>query len=155
CGTALAIEHNGDVYACDHYVYPEFRRGNIRDTPLKDLVLAPEQVQFGLDKRDTLPGYCRECEVRFACQGECPKHRFLKTPQGEWGLTSVGAGYRAYSRHMDPYMRLMTSLLHARRAPAEIMGRVLAQDAAAAAARSPRPKAPVPPGRNDPCPCGS
>jgi uncharacterized protein len=154
CGRALAVEHNGDVYACDHYVYPEFRRGNLRDTPLAEMVLSAEQVKFGADKRDTLPRYCRECEVRFACNGECPKHRFLKTPHGEFGLNYLCAGYRKFFNHIDPYMRTMAGLLHAGRAPAEVMGMVLARDAAEAAKR-PAPKAPAAPGRNDPCPCGS
>jgi uncharacterized protein len=142
CGTALAMEHNGDVYACDHYVYPEYRRGNIMETPLKELVAAPEQRKFGQDKSDTLPRYCRRCEVRFACNGECPKHRFLKTPDGEWGLNYLCAGYKRFFTHIAPYMQTMTQLLQERRAPAEIMN-LLAQP----------PTKSV--GRNDPCPCGS
>jgi uncharacterized protein len=142
CGSALAIEHNGDVYACDHYVYPEYKRGNILETPLKEMVASAEQVKFGQDKSDTLPRYCRQCEVRFACNGECPKHRFLKTPDGEWGLNYLCAGYKKFFTHIDPYMQTMTRLLNARRAPAEIM-QILAQAPARAV------------GRNDPCPCGS
>ena len=142
CGSALAIEHNGDVYACDHYVYPEYRRGNIRETPLLEMVQSPEQQQFGQDKSDTLPQYCRRCEVRFACNGECPKHRFLKTPDGEWGLNYLCAGYKRFFTHIDPAMRTMTQLLAARRAPAEIMDLL---------PRSPSKSI----GRNDPCPCGS
>jgi len=72
CGKALAVEHNGDVYSCDHYVYPEWRLGNLRDRPLAEMVASAEQVKFGQDKSDTLPRYCRECDVRFACHGECP-----------------------------------------------------------------------------------
>src|SRR5262249_28273711 len=82
CGSAMAIEHNGDLYSCDHYVYPENKLGNIIENPLSTLVNSRQQQQFGQDKRDTLPGYCRECDFRFACNGECPKHRFLRTPDG-------------------------------------------------------------------------
>ncbi len=83
CGTNLAVEHNGDVYSCDHYVYPTYRIGNLREMPLAELAGLPEQLQFGRDKADTLPRYCRECSVRFACNGKCPKHHFLQTPDGE------------------------------------------------------------------------
>lgn len=142
CGSALAMEHNGDVYSCDHYVYPEYRLGNILETSLKELVAAPEQVKFGQDKADTLPRYCRRCDVRFACNGECPKHRFLKTPDGEWGLNYLCAGYKRFFHHIDPYMKTMTSLLNARRPPAEIMEMLSRSE-------------PKSVGRNDPCPCGS
>jgi uncharacterized protein len=142
CGTALAMEHNGDVYACDHYVYPEYRRGNIMETPLRELVAAPAQRQFGQDKSDLLPRYCRRCEVQFACNGECPKHRFLRTPDGEWGLNYLCAGYKRFFTHIAPYMTTMTQLLRAGRPPAEIMP-LLAHPPARAV------------GRNEPCPCGS
>jgi uncharacterized protein len=153
CGTALAMEHNGDVYSCDHYVYPEYRLGNIRDTPLIELIASPEQVKFGQDKRDTLPRYCRECEVRFACNGECPKHRFIRTPEGEWGLNYLCAGYKKYYAHVDPYMRAMANLLHAGRSPMEIMAMVAQQDQRSAAAKQQNLWKTA--GRNDPCPCGS
>ena len=142
CGSALALEHNGDVYSCDHYVYPEYRLGNLLETPLRELVASPQQVKFGKDKADTLPRYCKRCEVRFACNGECPKHRFLKTPDGEWGLNYLCAGYKRFFNHIAPYMTTMAQLLQARRAPAEIMP-LLARPAVFAA------------GRNAPCPCGS
>jgi len=86
CGLALALEHNGDVYSCDHFVEPRYRLGNISDRPLVDLVASDQQRQFGLDKRDKLPRYCRECDVRFSCHGGCPKDRFVHTPDGEPGL---------------------------------------------------------------------
>src|SRR5512140_767742 len=104
CGSALALEHNGDVYSCDHYVYPENRLGNVMENPLASLVNSPQQRKFGLDKRDTLPRYCRECEVRFACNGECPKHRFIRTPSGEEGLNYLCQGYKLFFKHIDPYM---------------------------------------------------
>jgi uncharacterized protein len=121
CGLALALEHNGDLYACDHFVEPGYRRGNILETPLSRLVASPDQRRFGLDKRDTLPAYCRTCDVRFACHGECPRNRFSKTPAGEEGLNYLCAGYKLFFHHIDRPMRIMTDLLRRRRAPAEIM----------------------------------
>src|SRR5262249_51441742 len=85
CGAAMAIEHNGDLYSCDHYVYPENKLGNIMSSPLESMVASTEQRKFGTAKRNSLPRYCRECEVRFACNGECPKHRFAFAPDGEAG----------------------------------------------------------------------
>jgi uncharacterized protein len=124
CGSALAIEHNGDVYSCDHYVYPKFKLGNLTQTPLAQLVESPFQRKFGQDKLDALPRYCIECDVRFACHGECPKHRFIRTPTGDPGLNYLCAGYKAFFTHVDPYMKQMSMLLHARRAPAEIVGMI-------------------------------
>ncbi len=124
CGTALAMEHNGDVYSCDHYVYPEYRLGNIMNASLGEMVGSGFQRQFGQDKSDKLPKYCRECDVRFACHGECPKHRFIRTPDGEPGLNYLCAAYQQFFRHVDPYMKQMTALLRAGRAPAEIMTHV-------------------------------
>lgn len=121
CGSALALEHNGDLYACDHYVEPGYLLGNIHQQRLLDLVSSAKQRQFGLDKRETLPGYCLECEVRFACQGECPRNRFLATPQGQPGLNYLCAGYRAFFNHVDAPMRLMAQLLQAGKPAAEIM----------------------------------
>lgn len=121
CGSSLAIEHDGGVYPCDHYVYPELRLGNILTGALGDMVNAPSQVRFGADKCDTLPRMCRACDVRFACHGECPKHRFLKTPDGAPGLNYLCAGYKRFFHHIDPHMRAMAGLLDAGRAPAEIM----------------------------------
>jgi len=123
CGLALALEHNGDLYACDHYVEPDYLLGNIRDTPLIELVASEKQVRFGLDKRDTLPRYCRRCKVRFACHGGCPKNRFTRTPDGEPGLNYLCAGYKAFFTHIDRPMRIMADLLRRGRAPAEIMRR--------------------------------
>jgi uncharacterized protein len=148
CGTALALEHNGDLYSCDHFVEEDHRLGNIADTPMADLVSSDRQRSFGLAKRDTLPGYCRACDVRFACHGGCPKDRFIETPDGEPGLNYLCAGYKAFFNHVDAPMREMSRLLRAGRAPSEIMARYAADDAriAASVARA---------GRNDPCPCGS
>lgn len=121
CGSSLAIEHNGDVYPCDHYVYPGFPLGNVVSATLDEMVNSARQVKFGLDKREGLPRHCRECDVRFACHGECPKHRFLRAPDGEPGLNYLCAGYKRFFRHIDPHMRAMSRLLDAGRAPAEVM----------------------------------
>jgi len=111
CGTALALEHNGDLYSCDHFVEPAYRLGNIQQVHMLELVTSEQQRQFGLAKRDTLPAYCRQCTVRFACHGECPKNRFIATPAGEPGLNYLCAGYKAFFTHIDPAMRLMSDLL--------------------------------------------
>jgi len=121
CGRAIAIEHDGSVYACDHYVYPQYRLGRLGERTLANMVDSPAQRKFGADKRDTLPAYCRRCEFRFACHGECPKHRFLDTPDGEPGLNYLCAGYRHFFRHIDPYMRKMAELLRQQRPAAQIM----------------------------------
>lgn len=121
CGRALVIEHNGDIYSCDHYVYPRYHLGNLLNTSLAAMVDSPQQHAFGLAKSATLPRYCRECPVRFACHGECPKHRFLNTPDGEPGLNYLCAGYKKFFMHIDSPMRTMGALLAMRQAPANIM----------------------------------
>jgi uncharacterized protein len=121
CGRALAVEHNGDLYSCDHYVYPRYKLGNLMNTAIATLVDSPEQQAFGSAKSATLPRYCRECPVRFACHGECPKHRFLKTPAGEPGLNYLCAGYKKFFTHIDAPMKTMAALLDLQRAPSGIM----------------------------------
>jgi uncharacterized protein len=121
CGRAFVLEHNGDLYACDHFVEPGHCLGNILEQPLFELVDSPAQRRFGLEKRDRLPGYCRDCDVHFACQGECPRNRFIQAPGGEAGLNYLCAGYRLFFRHVDPPMRRMADLLRQGRSPAEIM----------------------------------
>ena len=148
CGAALAMEHNGDVYSCDHFVEPRHKLGNLQDIPLIEMVGSDRQRQFGLAKRDTLPRYCRECEVRFVCNGGCPKDRVLHTPDGEPGLNYLCAGFKAFFTHIDRPMQLMAAELRANRPPANIM-RILAQEEAEMRRRFSRA------GRNDPCPCGS
>ncbi len=128
CGRALAIEHNGDLYACDHYVLPDYKLGNIRDTPLAVMVDSPRQTEFGNAKRDTLPGYCRGCEVRFACNGECPKNRFVRTPDGEPGLNYLCAGYKYFLNYIRPYMQIMATLLRQEKPPALIMEILASQE---------------------------
>lgn len=121
CGAALAMEHNGDVYSCDHFVYPENKLGNIMDRPIAQLAVLPQQIKFGEAKEKALPRACIECDVRFACNGECPKHRFLKTEDGEGGLNYLCAGYKHFFHHIDPYMRFMASELKSQRPPANVM----------------------------------
>lgn len=122
CGRSLVLEHNGDLYSCDHFVGPGHRLGNILERPMLELVNSSPQRQFGQAKCDWLPAYCRACDVRFACQGECPRNRFIKTPDGkEEGLNYLCAGYRLFFRHVDQPMRRMANLLRLGRAPAEIM----------------------------------
>jgi len=121
CGAALAIEHNGDLYSCDHYVYPKYRLGNLMNQNLGEMAQSARQMKFGNDKLDLLPRFCRECDVRFACNGECPKHRFTKTPDGEDGLNYLCPAYKKFFHHIDPHMRRMAQLLNQGRAPAEIM----------------------------------
>jgi serine-type anaerobic sulfatase-maturating enzyme len=121
CGAALAIEHNGDLYSCDHYVYPKYHLGNLMNQDLGEMAHSARQLKFGNDKLDLLPRFCRECDVRFACNGECPKHRFTKTPDGEEGLNYLCPAYKKFFHHIDPYMRTMAQLLNQGRAPAEIM----------------------------------
>jgi len=137
CGDALALEHNGDLYSCDHFVEPDHLLGNITKTTMVELVTSPKQQAFGRAKADTLPAYCRNCDVRFACHGECPRNRFTLAPDGEPGLNYLCAGYKSFFTHIDGPMRLMARLLRSGRYADEI------RDVFAAA------------GRNDPCPCGS
>lgn len=148
CGAALALEHNGDVYSCDHYVEPNHRLGNLQEIPLIELVASQQQRRFGRAKRDSLPRYCRECPVRFVCNGGCPKDRVLSTPDGEPGLNYLCAGYRAFFTHIDQPMQFMAAELRAQRPPATIM-RALADEEAELKRRYARA------GRNDACPCGS
>jgi uncharacterized protein len=109
CGTALALEHNGDLYSCDHFVDPEHFLGNIGSRHMLELVASPQQKAFGDAKRDSLPAYCRACDVRFACHGGCPKDRFTTTPDGEPGLHYLCSSYQLFFRHVDRPMRVMTA----------------------------------------------
>ena len=121
CGGALALEHNGDLYSCDHYVEPGYLLGNILQTPMAEMVASEKQRAFGLDKLNSLPKYCRECEVLFACYGECPRNRFITTPDGEPGLNYLCAGYKLFFSHIDPAMKTMAGLLRQGRFADEIM----------------------------------
>lgn len=145
CGRAVAMEHNGDVYACDHYVESDYRLGNIMETPLPDLLESPNRRAFGKAKRDSLPAWCSNCDVRFACNGGCPKNRFTLTPDGEEGLNYLCPAYKTFFNHIRRPMEIMSDLLHRGRAPSEIMTLMTEEDD--------RRYRQV--GRNDPCPCGS
>ena len=141
CGTGLAIEHNGDLYSCDHFVEPDYLLGNIQDQHMIELVASPPQLKFGQDKRDALPQYCRDCDVRFACHGECPKNRFIETPDGEPGLNYLCAGFKHFFHHADFAMKLMAGLIRRNREAKRVMA-ILGHAYTGV-------------GRNDPCPCGS
>jgi uncharacterized protein len=118
CGKSTALEHDGDVYSCDHYVYPEYRLGNIRQQSLGDMVFSPRQVKFGYAKSETLPTYCRQCEFLSDCWGECPKNRLLRTPDGEPGLNYLCPGLKRFFAHAVPTAKRMAVRLRATTAPA-------------------------------------
>jgi uncharacterized protein len=141
CGLALALEHTGDLYSCDHFVEPRYKLGNIKEHRMLDMVASQQQRQFGLDKRDTLPQFCLDCDVRFACHGGCPKDRFTRTPDGEAGLNYLCPSFKAFFHHVDAPMRFMGERLRAGQAPADIVQFYVAGDAKR--------------GRNEPCTCGS
>lgn len=129
CGRAMAIEHNGDLYSCDHFVYPRYKLGNIMNHSLGEMVQSAEQVKFGNDKSDTLPEYCRKCEVRFACNGECPKHRFIRTPDGDDGLNYLCPAYKKFFNHIDEPMKMMATLVNGHRPAALVMDWMRQRDA--------------------------
>lgn len=111
CGTGLALEHNGDLYSCDHFVDPDYLLGNIQNIHIINMVSSDRQLKFGSYKRDSLPGYCRDCTVKFACHGECPKNRFVLSPEGEEGLNFLCAGYKEFFNHASFPMKLMTGII--------------------------------------------
>lgn len=121
CGHAGVMEFNGDVYSCDHFVFPEYKLGNIYTKTLTEMMYSPQQLKFGADKYDTLPTQCRECEFLFACHGECPKNRIMETPDGEPGLNYLCKGYYTFYKHVAPYMDYMKKELMNKRSPANIM----------------------------------
>ncbi len=121
CGHAGVMEFNGDVYSCDHFVFPEYRLGNIYDRTLTEMMYSDRQAAFGRMKHESLPSQCRRCEFLFACNGECPRNRFCLTSSGEPGLNYLCAGYHKFFRHAAPYMDFMRDELLNRRAPSDIM----------------------------------
>jgi uncharacterized protein len=154
CGLGLALEHNGDLYSCDHFVEPDYLLGNIQETPMIEMVASEKQRKFGQDKRETLPRYCRECDVLFACHGECPKNRFLTapggeaSPGGEGGLNHLCAGWKAFFHRIDEPVQMMAMLMRTGRAASEIMAIMATkEDEWKTTLARARPKAP--------CPCGS
>ena len=111
CGKGVAVEHDGSLYSCDHYVYPEYRLGNIMETSSSRMVFSDRQQKFGFAKSRDLPQYCRECKFLFACNGECPKNRLIRTPAGEPGLNYLCSGLKKFWKHIDPYMKTIISRL--------------------------------------------
>jgi len=148
CGLGLALEHNGDLYSCDHFVEPDYLLGNIMDTRMIEMVGSEKQRAFGQDKRDALPRVCRECDVLFACHGECPKNRFLTTRDGEAGLNYLCAGWKAFFHRADEPLQMIAMLMRMGRPASDVM-RILAEKDAEREAAFARAR------RNDPCPCGS
>lgn len=145
CGDAFVLEHNGDLYSCDHFVFKEYNLGNIMDTPLGELIELPFQKKFQSDKKDTLTQYCLNCDVRFICNGGCLKNRFAFTPDGEPGLNFLCAGYKQFFHHIDLYMKKLV----------ELWRKDLSPEAMMSAIRREEQKKWENVGRNDPCPCGS
>lgn len=121
CGLGLALEHNGDLYSCDHFVEPDYLLGNIMDTHMVEMVVSQKQRTFGMDKRDTLPRTCRECDVLLACRGECPKNRFLTTRDGEAGLNYLCAGWQAFFRRAKEPMQIIATLMRMGRPASDVM----------------------------------
>jgi uncharacterized protein len=140
CGYGPALEHNGDLYSCDHFVEPRYRLGNIHETHMLKLVSSPEQRKFGDDKRDSLTAQCKRCEVRALCNGGCPKDRFTLSRDGEAGQNYLCAGLELFFIHTRPAMRTMAHLLQQRRPPSDVMALTTAEDEKR--------------GRTQPCPCG-
>ncbi len=145
CGDIPVVEHNGDFYSCDHFVNPGHMLGNIRQNHLLDLLESPGQRAFGRAKLDTLPRFCRQCQVHPMCNGGCPKDRIIKTPEGEGGLNYLCAGYKRFFSHALPYLERLADLRRAGERPEALMKTLQAEDS----------KAGFKAGRNDPCPCGS
>ncbi|UCE42194.1 MAG: anaerobic sulfatase maturase [Candidatus Aminicenantes bacterium] len=148
CGEGVALEHNGDLYSCDHFVEPRCLLGNISQTSIPDLVSSDAQLTFGQAKSETLPKYCQECKFRFTCHGECPKNRVLTTPDGEPGLNWLCVGLKAFFEHVDRPMQIMADLLR-RGQYADGIIKILAQEEGRSVPKEEKV------GRNDPCPCGS
>jgi uncharacterized protein len=148
CGESVALEHNGDLYPCDHYVEPRYLLGNIADTPIVELISSQKQRDFARAKSETLPRYCKDCEYMFTCYGECPKNRVRNTPDGEPGLNWLCNGLKAFFEHTRREMGIMAELLKRGEAAPKIMEILAAAEDASA-------PTPDEVGRNDPCPCGS
>ena len=141
CGYGPALEHNGDLYSCDHFVEPDFLLGNIHQTHMVELIASPAQRKFGNDKRDTLTQQCVDCKVRHLCNGGCPKDRFALSKDGEEGQNYLCAGLELFFMHTGPAFSAMAQLLQRNQAPSDVMGTVNAEDARR--------------GPYAPCPCGS
>lgn len=147
CGAAGIMEHNGDVYSCDHFVYPEYHLGNVHEKTMEEMFESEFQHQFGQDKYDKLPSYCKQCKFIERCYGGCPKHRFIETPDGEPGLNYLCEGYKIFFEHIQPTMNYMASCLQKRQPPSQVMEWV--KGGGDVRDQGGKVK------RNDPCPCGS
>lgn len=144
CGQGVALEHNGDLYSCDHFVEPDYFLGNILKTTVIELISSEKQRKFGQDKRDSLPQFCRKCDFLFVCNGECPKNRFIETPDGESGLNYLCEGFKAFFKHSDRAMKIMAGLLRRGRLAEEVMTLMEREENIA-----------MKPGRNEQCFCRS
>lgn len=153
CGGGVVMEHNGDVYSCDHYVYPEYKLGNAFQTSLETMALSEQQQAFGKAKHETLPEQCRRCDYQKACYGGCPKHRFTETRSGEFGLNYLCKSYFSFFEHAGPWIHQMAQLIRAGRSAVDIMQHP--QIRAQREGLAERPAAESKPGRNSPCHCGS
>ena len=121
CGHAAVMEFNGDVYSCDHFVFPEYKLGNMKTHTIYEMMFSEKQLRFGADKRDLLPTQCRQCEYLKMCNGECPKNRISSTSTGEPGLNYLCSGYKLFFKHTQPYMEFMANELFFKRSPANVM----------------------------------
>lgn len=148
CGHGLALDHNGVVYSCDHYVYPEYKLGNLRDADFTDFVADPRQVDFGQQKRESLPEDCRACRYLFTCHGGCPKHRLVMDPDGGQPGNYLCPGYRMFFQHADEVFQIILNSMRMRRPLDEIMTQ-LRRRVVAIAEKDGKI------GRNDLCPCRS
>ncbi|MEQ8186395.1 MAG: anaerobic sulfatase maturase [Candidatus Eremiobacterota bacterium] len=148
CGQGVALEHNGDLYSCDHFVEPDYYLGNILKTPMSELVDSEKQRKFGQDKRDNLPQFCRKCDFLSACNGECPKNRFVETSDGEQGLNYLCEGFKAFFKHSDRAMKIMAGLIQKGRLAEEVMTLIEKKENGG---ENPSMKQ----GRNEFCFCGS
>ncbi len=157
CGNAMDLEHDGGLYACDHYVSPEYYLGNIKDKTIAEMTESDQQRKFGNDKRDTLPEYCKKCDYLKYCWGACPKDRILKTPDGEDGLAYLCEGYMAFYKHTIPTFEKMAAVLRMGRPASDYkyLDQIQAQQHRQMMAPPPRTQPRQKIGRNDPCPCGS
>jgi uncharacterized protein len=149
CGLGMAMEDNGDLYSCDHFVEPNHFLGNIMETPMAEIIGSGKQRKFGLDKRDTLPQFCRQCGFLFVCNGECPKNRFIETPDGEPGLNYLCEAYKSFFTHADQSMKVMAELLRNGRRAEDVMKLKVLDRSATGNNKA------VTLGRNEPCHCGS
>jgi uncharacterized protein len=149
CGDALVVEHNGDLYSCDHFVDGKHKLGNICDTSLLELAQSDRQRQFGSSKENALPQFCRRCPVQFVCNGGCPKNRISQSPDGEPGLNYLCEGYRDFFTHVDRPLRIMAAAIRTGRPAPCVSHRQVAEATLSQEQQSTRI------GRNDACPCGS